>query len=72
MEREDIAKEWSGLPRVVEVIAKEVDNERQRRQQQKIAAAAENRQVGRPARSTDMHNMHRVQRQSTGWSTEIP
>ena len=72
LEREDIAKEWSGLQRVVEVIAKEVDNERQRRQQQKIAAAVENRQVGRPARSTDMHNMHRLHRRSTGRSAEIP
>ena len=30
MEREDIAKELTGLPRVVEVIAKEVDDERQK------------------------------------------
>ena len=28
LEREDIAKELTGLPRVVEVIAKEVDDER--------------------------------------------
>ena len=34
------------MPRVVEVIAKEVDDERQMGQQQEIAAAAENRLVG--------------------------
>jgi len=41
----DIAKELSGLPR-------EVADERQRGQQQEIAAAAENRQVGRPTCTT--------------------
>ena len=60
------------LPRVVEMITKEVDDERQREQQQEIAAAAENRLVGRPARLTDMHGMHRVKRRSTGRSTAIP
>ena len=53
------------------MIAKEVDDERRREQQQEIAAA-ENRLVGRPARSTDMHSMHRVHRRLTGRSTAIP
>ena len=43
-------------------IAKEVDDERQRDSSRKIAEIAEVRRVGRPARSTDVHNMHR------GWS----
>ena len=29
-------------------------------QRQEIAAAAEDRRVGRPARSTDVHSMHRI------------
>ena len=63
LERENIAKEFDmDSQGVVEVIAKEVDDERRRKQQQKIAAAAGNRVVGRPARSTDMHSMHRVRR----------
>ena len=62
LEREDIAKELSGLPRVVEVIAKEVDDERQREQQQEIAAAAEN-QAGR---STGHAQHARGLRRSTG------
>jgi len=49
---------------VVEVIAKEVDDERRREQQQRIAAA-EKQVVGRPARSTDMHSMHRVRERLT-------
>ena len=44
----------------VEEIAKEVDDGRQSGQQHKIAAAAESGRVGRPVRSTDMHNMHRA------------
>ena len=65
--REDI-KGGDAMPSAVEdcqvpsKIAKEVDDERQKRQWQEIAAAAEIRRVGRPGRSTDVHNMHR------GWS----
>ena len=36
-----------------------VYDERQRDSGQEIAAAAEDRRVGRPARSTDVHSMHR-------------
>ena len=54
MEREDIAKELTGLPRVVEVIAKKVDDERQ---QQEIAAAAE-KQAGRSTGPVDRHAQH--------------
>ena len=36
-----------------------VYDERQRDSGQKIAAAAEDRRVGQPARSTDVHSMHR-------------
>ena len=42
------------------MIAKEIDDGRQSGQQQKIAAAAESGRVGRPDRSTDMHNMHKA------------
>ena len=59
LERENITKELSGLTSVVE------DRQgswwrKEKGQQQETAAAAENRLVGRPARSTDMHDMHRI------------
>ena len=75
MERENFAKEFDmDSQGVVEVIAKEVDDERRRKQQQKIVVAAagagdrstgpvdrpQYQSFGRPARSTDVHNMHRV------------
>ena len=51
--REIIAKEVDMDSRgVVEVIAKEVDDERLRKQQQKITQQQQNRLCGRPARST--------------------
>ena len=54
LEREIIAEEFdNGLPRVVEMIAKEVDDERRREQQQEIAAAVENRLVGHAQRAQD-------------------
>ena len=56
----------------VEEIAKEVDDGRQSGQQQKIAAAAESGRVGRPVRSTDMHNMHRALGGRPARSTERP
>ena len=69
LEREIIAEEFdNGLPRVVEMIAKEVDDERQREQQQEITAAG---LVGRPSRSTDMHSVHRIRRRSTDRSTAV-
>ena len=61
MEREDITKELTGvpltgLPSVVED-RREVDDERQRGQQQEIAAAAEIRQ-GRSTGPVDRHAQH--------------
>ena len=47
-------------------IAEEVDDKRQRDSGRKIAAAAEDRRVGRPDRSTDVHSMHR------NWAVDRP
>ena len=70
LEREDITKELTGLPLTgLPKIAREVDDERQRGQQQEIAAAAEN-QAGRSTGPVDRHAQHaRGLRQSTGRST---
>ena len=40
------------------MIAEEVDDEDEGKQQQKTASAAESGRVGRPVRSTDVHNVH--------------
>ena len=45
------------MPRVVEVIAMEVDDERKREQQQEIAAAAK-KQAGRSTGPVDRHAQH--------------
>ena len=63
--------DWIAMGRVDEEIAKEVDDGRQSGQQQKIAAAESGR-VGRPDRSTDMHNMHRALGGRSVRSTERP
>jgi len=56
---------------VLSKIVKEVDDERQRGQQQEIAAAAE-KQAGRSTGSVDRHAQHaQGLRRSTGRSTEI-
>jgi len=84
LERENIAKEVDMDSReVVEVIVKEVDDERRRKQQQQKIAAAEQAQrstgavdrphkqvIGRPARSTDVHNVHMERARSTARSTD--
>ena len=52
-------------------IAKEIDDERQR-DRQEIAAAAEVSRVGRPGRSTDVHNVHRALGGRPARSTAMP
>ena len=58
LEREDIVKELTGLSRVVEVITKEVDDERQRGQQQQEIAATAEKQAGRSTGPVDRHAQH--------------
>ena len=85
LERENIAEEVDMDCRgVVEVIAKEVDDEKAKETAAENSNSSRNQvgrstgpvdlpqyqSFGRPARSTDVHNMHRVREQSTARSTE--